>query len=222
MTKVFIHGRLGKEFGEYFELYLSRPKDVLLAIDANCEGFQKRMVDLGKSGAQYSLIVDDQAIDSVESFIGKKKIKEIHIVPTLYGSGVGALAVGIGVVAAAGAYAAAAAGYAIVASILVAVALAAISYGVQTLLTKPPSGNLVGQTGETSATSKSYLFSNRENITQQGGPVPLGYGRLRLGSSVIQQSIKNYPNSISTFNEFVNQSTQQGQSSMSLISNQQT
>lgn len=217
MTKVFIHGRLGKEFGEYFELYISKPKDVLLALDANCEGFQKRMIDLAKSGAQYSLIADDQAIGAVEDYISKRKIKEIHIVPTLFGSGVGALAIGIGVIA----YAASFYATGVVAAILVAVAVAAISYGVQTLLTKPPSGNLVGQTGEAGATSKSYLFSNRENITQQGGPVPLGYGRLRLGSSVIQQSIKNYPNSISTFNEFVNQSTQQGQSSMSLISNQQ-
>ena len=217
MTKVFIHGRLGKEFGEYFELYISKPKDVLLALDANCEGFQKRMIDLAKSGAQYSLIADDQAIGAVEDYISKRKIKEIHIVPTLFGSGVGALAIGIGVIA----YAASFYATGVVAAILVTVAVAAISYGVQTLLTKPPSGNLVGQTGEAGATSKSYLFSNRENITQQGGPVPLGYGRLRLGSSVIQQSIKNYPNSISTFNEFVNQSTQQGQSSMSLISNQQ-
>ena len=217
MTKVFIHGRLGKEFGEYFELYISKPKDVLLALDANCEGFQKRMIDLAKSGAQYSLIADDQAIGAVEDYISKRKIKEIHIVPTLFGSGVGALAIGIGVIA----YAASFYATGVVAAILVAVAVAAISYGVQTLLTKPPSGNLVGQTGEAGATSKSYLFSNRENITQQGGPVPLGYGRLRLGSSVVQQSIKNYPNSISTFNEFVNQSTQQGQSSMSLISNQQ-
>lgn len=221
MTKVFIHGRLGKEFGEYFELYISKPKDVLLAIEANFEGFQRRMIDLAKSGAQYSLIADNQAIGTPEEFISKRKIKEIHIVPTLFGSGVGALAIGVGVLAVAGGYAAAAAGYAALAAILYAVALAAISYGVQALLAKPPSGNLVGQTGEAGATSKSYLFSNRENITQQGGPVPLGYGRLRLGSSVIQQSIKNYPNSISTFNEFVNQSTQQGQSSMSLISNQQ-
>lgn len=217
MTKVFIHGRLGKEFGEYFELYISKPKDVLLALDANCEGFQKRMIDLAKSGAQYSLIADDQAIGAVEDYISKRKIKEIHIVPTLFGSGVGALAIGVGVIA----YAASFYATGVVAAILVAVAVAAISYGVQVLMTKPPSGNLVGQTGEAGATSKSYLFSNRENITQQGGPVPLGYGRLRLGSAVVQQSIKNYPNSISTFNEFVNQSTQQGQSSMSLISNQQ-
>lgn len=217
MTKVFIHGRLGEEFGEYFELYISKPKDVLLAIDANHEGFQKRMLDLAKSGAQYSLIADNQAIGTPEEFIGKKKIKEIHIVPTLFGAGVGALAIGIGIVS----YAASFYTTYLVSAILVAVAIAAISYGIQTLLAKPPSQNIAGQTGESSATSRSYLFSNRDNLTQQGGPVPLGYGRLRLGSSVIQQSIKNYPNSISTFNEFVNQSTQQSQGSMSLISNQQ-
>ncbi len=220
MTNIFIHGKLGKEFGHKFTLSISKPKDVIAAMDANCEGFEKRVFDLSREGAQYSIIADDQIIGSVEDFIGKRKIKEIHMVPVIFGSGVGALAIGIGVVAVGAGYAAAAAGYALVATILYAVALAAISYGIQSLLTKPPSQNNQGSYGTSAATSQSYLFSNGENVTQQGNPVPLGYGRLKIGSAVIQQTIKNYPDSIATFNEFVNQSTQEGQSSMSVISNQ--
>ena len=138
------------------------------------------------------------------------------MVPIIFGSGVGALAVGIGVIAATAGYVATG----IVSTILYGVALAAISYGIQSLLTKPPSQNTPGSTGTSTAASQSYLFSNGENVTQQGGPVPLGYGRLKIGSAVIQQTIKNYPNSITTLNEFVNQTTQVGQASMSVISSQ--
>jgi len=217
VTKIFIHGRLGKEFGGEFNLSISKVRDVISAIDANCEGFEKRVFDLSREGAQYSLIADNQIIGSIEDFSGKRKIKEIHMVPIIYGSGVGALSIGIGVISAIGGYVT---DYELVSTILYAVALAAISYGIQSLLAKPPSQNNQGSYGNAAATSQSYLFTNGENVTQQGNPVPLGYGRLKIGSAVIQQTIKNYPNSIATFNEFVNQSTQEGQASMSVISTQ--
>jgi len=217
MTEVFVYGKLGKEFGKYFKFSISKPRDVIDAIDSVFEGFHNRMIELARSGAHYSLIADDQVIGSVEDFIAKRKIKQIHIVPTLFGSGVAALV--IGVVALVGAVAAGGTAT-LIGAVLLAVAFTAISFGVQSLLAKPPSANNAsisggsGQQGSTSATSKSFLFTNKENITQQGNPVPLGYGRLRIGSAVI-------PNSLSTVKEFVSQSPQEGQGSMSIIHNQE-
>lgn len=225
MTEIFVHGALGKEFGKYFKFSISKPRDAILAIDSAIDGFHKRIVELSQSGAQYSLIADDQIIGGVEDYVGKRKIKQIHIVPTVFGAGVVALVVGV--IALAGAYAASVAGAVFLSTVLLAVAFTAISFGVQSLLAKPPSANSAslsassGQQSSTSATSKSFLFTNKENITQQGNPVPLGYGRLRIGSAVIQQTVKSYPNSLSTFNEFVGQSTQNGQGSMSVIHNQE-
>jgi len=40
---------------------------------------------------------------------------------------------------------------------------------------------------------QSFLFSSKANIAEQGIPVPVGYGRLRVGSAVIQSTIKSYP-----------------------------
>jgi len=220
MTDVFIHGKLGREFGKYFKFSLSKPRDAIAAIDANHDGFKKRMVELAQGGAQYSIIAHDQVISTVEDFVAKRNIKQIHIMPVVFGSGVAALAVGV--IALGASVAATSAGFAIVGSILLSVALSAISFGIQSLLAKPPEANNASASASTSATSKSFLFTNKENITQQGNPVPLGYGRLRIGSAVIQQTIKNYPNSISTFDDFVNQTTQEGQGLMSVINNQQT
>jgi len=216
MTKVHVYGLLGKEFGEEFDFSISAPKDVVAAIDANQEGFVKRIAELAKDGAHYTLIADDQIIGSVDDFVGKRKIKEVFFIPTIFGAGaIGAIVVGV--VALGASYYATG----VLAAVLVAVAFAAISYGVTSLLAKPPSSNIPGATGTTNATSKSFLFGNRENITAQGNPVPLGYGRLRIGSAVIQHSIKNYPNSISTFDEFTNQATQEGQASMAVLNNQE-
>jgi hypothetical protein len=40
---------------------------------------------------------------------------------------------------------------------------------------------------------QSFLFSSKANTAEQGIPVPVGYGRLRVGSAVIQSTIKSYP-----------------------------
>jgi predicted phage tail protein len=39
------------------------------------------------------------------------------------------------------------------------------------------------------ATKTSYYFSGAENTAYQGGPVPLLYGRMRVGSTVISEGI---------------------------------
>jgi len=39
--------------------------------------------------------------------------------------------------------------------------------------------------------TKSYLFSGPVNTAAQGVPIPLGYGRLRVGSTVISASLRN-------------------------------
>lgn len=217
MTEIFIHGKLGRKFGRKFKFSVCRPKDAILAIETIHEGFSKEMIEMAKNGQQYSMIIDENSVVSAEDFCGKKKISRIDIIPTIYGSGA-VVALVVGVIA----YAASFFVGEFLAAILVAVAFTAISYGIQSLLAKPPKANdISASTATVGATSKSFLFTNKENIKQQGNPVPIGYGRLRIGSAVIQETIKSYPNSISTFDEFVSQTTQEGKSSMSIINNQQ-
>ncbi len=220
MTEVFIHGYLGQKYGKKFKFSLSKAKDVFRALDCQFEGFSNEIVKLSSQGMQYSIVVDGDELSSSSDLDAKRKIKTIHIVPTVFGAGVVAIVVGV----VAGVAGAAIGG--VIGSILISVALSAISYGIQSLMTKPPSYNAVSQggpaasTASTNATSKSFLFSNRENVASQGNPVPLGYGRLRVGAAIIQENIKSYPNSISTFDEFASQAVQEGQGMMSIIHNQ--
>tara|TARA_Y100000034_G_scaffold39441_1_gene48679 strand:- start:249 stop:1232 length:984 start_codon:yes stop_codon:yes gene_type:complete len=39
--------------------------------------------------------------------------------------------------------------------------------------------------------TNSYLFAGTENVTAQGVPVPLGYGRLRVGSVVLSSAVRH-------------------------------
>lgn len=216
MTNIFLHGKLGQEFGQKFKFSICKPKDVFQAIETIKDNFNKRIIELAKLGLQYSIVVDGQYISSEKELERRGKFSQIDIVPVIFGSGVAALAVG------AVALLGASVTTGLVSSFLLAVAFSAISIGIQALMAKPPSYNTPqGSVSTTSSASKSFMFSNRENVAFQGSPVPLGYGRIRVGSAVIQENVKSYPNSMSTFDEFASQNAQQGGSHMSIIHNQE-
>jgi predicted phage tail protein len=68
--------------------------------------------------------------------------------------------------------------------ILTQIVLAVVSGMIMKALFKPPKPQEERKT-------KSYLFSGPVNTAGQGIPVPIGYGRLRVGSSVISASLRH-------------------------------
>ena len=75
-------------------------------------------------------------------------------------------------------------------------ALSAISYA---LAPKPDvQDQRVSATAE--ASRSSFVFGNVINTASQGTPVPIGYGRLKVGSKVIQATIKSFPQNQQTQN----------------------
>jgi predicted phage tail protein len=59
-----------------------------------------------------------------------------------------------------------------------------------------------GQTMSSASQSQNYAFSNVDNVSAQNVPVPIGYGRMRVGSKIIQTSIKAYPTNKNLYSEF--------------------
>jgi predicted phage tail protein len=49
-----------------------------------------------------------------------------------------------------------------------------------------------GSTSTIDAAAKSYVFDNLQNNASQGSPIPIGYGRMKIGSEVINVSSKSY------------------------------
>ena len=197
MTKIYIKGALAKKFGNFFEMNVHNALSALKAIDANRNGFMKELFDLSKNNIEYILICNEKQINNSDELIEKRKIKTIYIVPAIIGSGVEA-AVALGMVTASGALTA---GGMIVAGLVNGIISMAISLAVSFLTASlnkqaaPPQQNIAigGTSAMIEAKGKSYIFSNRENLAQQGSSVSVGYGLMKIASNVISASIRSYP-----------------------------
>ena len=191
MTEVYLHGILAKKYGSKHCIAISKPKDLLGAMEANHDDFLVDLKALCKKNIHYTYVINGKWIKNGESH--KEKIKRLDFVPMILGSG--------------------ATGFA-VASLVISVASAVYSY-IQAGKVEYP--KIPGAEGTVSAFSKSLAFSNRENIMEQGNPVPLVYGRLRIGSFIIQSSVKSFPLSLSLTDEFVNSSSKRGNNQIATI-----
>tara|TARA_R110000765_G_scaffold147835_2_gene250357 strand:- start:730 stop:1332 length:603 start_codon:yes stop_codon:yes gene_type:complete len=176
MTIVNIHGILAREYGSSFILNLPNPKDVLEAIDCNRLGFLQRLVELQREGFCYDLIIDKKRITNGPDMENISDPATIDLVPAISGSGpvIGAVIGFLG-------------SGTLLAYLANAVIFAAISYA----LTPKPENEALEI--ESNSSKGSLIFSNTANLANQGSPVPIGYGRLQVGSQVIQATIKSFP-----------------------------
>ena len=174
MTKIFLHGILGVKFKKTFVAKIDKIEDVFGFLKANNPKFEKEICDMHLNGVNYCLIVDGKKIKTKEELSLKKRPKEVHLVPILVGHGP----------------------YSAIAVIVAKVIFAVVAlYLIVILLTsKPPKPPSLEQS--TRALEESYGINNKPNITAQGTQVPVGYGRLLIGTHVIEYTEKNYPQNV--------------------------
>jgi len=195
MTEIHLHGILGKKYGRLHKFAIKEPRDIVRALEANYENFSKDLKDLLSKNIIYSIVADDQWIQG-DSFAKKDKVKKIDFVPIILGSAF--LVPFIPYIVAA----------------LISIGAAYYAY-VQAGKQKYP--EIPGAEGVSSANSKSLAFSNRENVTEQGNPVPLVYGRLKVGSFVVQSSIKSFPLTLTLTDEFLNSTAKKSANQVAII-----
>lgn len=174
MTIIRLHGILAKEYGQNFCLNVGNPKNLLHAIDANRDGFISRIIQLQKEGCVYEIIINKKRLNNQKEPQNYDSSQIIDLVPAITGSGPAIFLPLFG-------------GNALLAHIASAVFFAAVSYA----LTPTPEVQQIEATAQASKTS--MVFSNTVNTASQGAPLPIGYGRLKVGSQVIQATIKSYP-----------------------------
>lgn len=196
MAKITLHGLIGKLFGKSFNINVNSAMSVLKALDANREGFLKKMYDLNNQGYDYYIIINGEHVNNENQFIEKRIVNTVDIIPAIYGSGT-AIVTSL----ASAAFAKTLTGV-IIAGIINMAISAAISLGVSLIMNAMqkqaagPQQSYIAVGGASSiieAKGKSYVFSNYVNSVSQGTPLPLGYGRMKIASSVISTSIKDYP-----------------------------
>lgn len=208
MKKVILYGRLAEEFGPSFDLDVGSPAEAVRALECNFPGFFASIRE-GHYRVGYDV---ENGIMEPDELVMVGDNPEIHIEPVVVGAkkkGIFGIILGIVIIGAA-IYFAPAAGAGAAGSGSVAganltatfqvfgitisyadVALFGLSMALQGLaglLTPTPQ---VPGTPEKPDGRPSFLFSGPINTAEQGGPVPLVYGQVRTGSTVISAGLLN-------------------------------
>jgi predicted phage tail protein len=211
-TRIVLHGRLRREFGECVNWGCPTPAHAIYALMTMKPGFRNA---LGQGSFRVVRGSLDSGLDLDEDMLHVRfgRVRELHIVPTARGRGNGAgsfvkiilgvVLIGAAVLTAGGAIGVAAAAGAGASAGATAGGLAATLGLTNTLFGVTAGalglfgfGLLLGGVGEILShqpkaplPNASFLLNGPTNTAQQGGPVPLAYGfRVRVGSVVIASS----------------------------------
>ena len=213
MTNVYLYGELRNKFGSEFKFNINSPKEAFLAINANRKGFIDEVKKLAMQGVFYRVIADDQILEDPKEFELTKSHKELHVLPVVWGAGKNGALLAVGLVltiATAGAAgflgagfssvlggigsttvmgAAGAGSFSALGTAMFSIGVGLALQGVMGMLYPPPKPDF---NQEVQAGGKSYLFGNKPSNTSQGQAVPVGYGRLKIGSSQISAATDHY------------------------------
>lgn len=191
MRKIILYGELAKRFGAEHRFEVSNPHEAVLALCANFKGFKQYMNNAHKFGTAFKVFVGDTGLRKNEEILYPSSSKEaIKIVPAILGAGGETKAI-VGFVLILGGL--------IVSPVAPALSTAMIRVGIglsiagayEALSSQPGQNGSLGNGSQDNSDRKSFLFSGPENVSKQGGPIPLGYGRMMVGSTVGSASIED-------------------------------
>ena len=182
MKKVYLHGAIGKRFGRKWDIAAHSVPEILTAIECNSDGFFKYIFDKNREGVDYIFlnknplhIKNEESLK--ESLLSKDYLninysnKEIHIIPLAQGGGL------ITAIANSLFFFLPAKAATFMATMTV---MLAVSFTLNAIF-KPPEPPKPGK----QISTKSFLLSGGRNRQAQGIPIPIGYGRLKIGSANI-------------------------------------
>lgn len=189
MVNVRFYGSL-KQFGSEFRLDCQTPAEVIHALTSQIPKL-RQFIQQGlftvRVGRDY---FDNRYLEKGLS----QKLKDdavVHLTPTLKGSKRGGLfGVIAGVALIATAFALGPLGFSVIGAnaawMVGGLGASLLLGGVAQMLTKMPSMS----TGKDADKKQSTSFSNLSNMAAQGRPMPLAYGRIRVGSLIISQGVE--------------------------------
>ncbi|PKH18311.1 phage tail protein [Enterobacterales bacterium CwR94] len=186
MTRIELSGSLGKTFGKTHHRLISTTGEVGRALSCTINNFERYMINSQKKGLTYAIFkgknnigVDDlgfpvagEVIRIVPVIIGSKRAGSLQTI-------LGAVIVAVGVFLNFTPFAAAS-------PYLYQIGGAMALGGVIQMLS-PQTGGLASK--QDADNQASYAFGGVTNTAAQGYPVPIGYGRRRIGGAVISAGI---------------------------------
>lgn len=168
MREVRLYGPVAEKYGESFMLDVNTP---LEALNAMCANFPEFMDDISPKGDMgYQVWLDERELPIEQVAYPMKADAVIHITPVVSGAFQAVAAAIVQWFAAI-----------TVQQVVGYLITTAISYAISAALSKSPKA----EQREKPENKPSYAFAGPVNMTQQGNAIPLGYGKLHVGSQVV-------------------------------------
>ncbi|ENE2015302.1 tail assembly protein [Klebsiella pneumoniae] len=190
MTRIELSGTLGKMFGKVHHRLISTTHEAGIALANTIPGFEKFMISSEERGLTYAVFKDEKNI-GLDDLGFPINGEVIRIVPVVIGSKkAGVLQTILGAVIIAAAVMLGPAGAGVLASGTawnIGLAGGAMMLGgVVQMLSPQPAGLARKESADNKA---SYAFGGVTNTASQGYPVPLLYGKRRIGGAIISAGI---------------------------------
>ncbi|MEB0149934.1 tail assembly protein [Pseudomonas sp. CCC2.2] len=187
MTRILLGGSAAKLFGRehIYELSTGGVHEAAKAIDVNHPGFLKYLANAKAMGLEFAIFRNRKNVGEDELKLGGAR--EIRIVPVICGSKrAGSMQTIVGaVLIVVGAVITVMGGGAVGIPMMKMGAVIAVGGIVQML--SPQAGGL--KTSAAPENTPGYAFGSAKNTTASGNPVPLCYGKRRVGGAIISAAI---------------------------------
>jgi predicted phage tail protein len=184
MVTILLYGELGQRFGRQFDFHIHSPAEAIRALAVQLPGFRQFFLDHRDQPFKVLGEINGHAHEYSEDDLANPQSKGVlKIVPQVSGSSaagriiLGGALIGLALLNPAGFLSAK------FASGLTALGGSLALGGAAELIAKRFSPNQNQQ--EKPENQPSYTFDGAVNTMGQGGPVPIGYGRMMIGSQVI-------------------------------------
>ena len=187
MAKIRLYGDL-KQYGDKFDLNIETAAEGLKGLCCQIKGLQQRIID-GWFRVRINGV--DMTTDNLQFGLHSRLPENavIHIVPKVAGAKNGGIFQFIAgaIMVVVGALTSWSGGGA-----LMAAGIGMMIGGVAQMLTKMPKTEI-----KSSESNRNTYFSNLDNTIAQGAPVPLIYGRMKIGSKVLSQGLELLEDNVS-------------------------
>lgn len=182
ITTVKLYGELGFKFGKEFKFFVNTFSELINALSVNFKEFKQYV-----KNKKYHIFINNTNIKNIFDCINLPVAgATIKIIPIIQGSGffkkifgivVGIALIYLGLGPLSGFW---------FSNMLVSVGFSLIFGGISSLLFSPSAPPKEVEPKEL----PSYNFNGAVNTFDQGGPVPIGYGKLIIGSAVITADVR--------------------------------
>jgi predicted phage tail protein len=189
-AKIKLLGELGRRFGREHHFEVASASEAIRALSANYPGFERELVNSQERGVGYRVLAGDASLSlrELNHPTGEQAITIAPVITGAGGDGLGQVLLGAAIIAvawwnpmgwaASGAFLSQATLYSVGTSIALG--------GVAQMIAPTP---MSSEPAERQDNKPSYVFNGAVNTTAQGQPVPVGYGRMIVGSAVISAGI---------------------------------